>query len=137
MPNSFAYELTMALVPGAVAGYYSGLLMAKQAKFNSLKHEALRCVRAINYVGDEVQTNLQRADRVDDLHLIAFELLLLKHRRAGEGMLALARRAESLVASCKLGKVPVEQVMASLSQWQEDIRALRPGLRFLLPWGQI
>lgn len=137
MTNGFAYDLVMALVPGAIAGYYSGLLMAKQAKFNSLKHEALRCVRSINCVGDDTQTSLQRTDRVNDLHLISSELLHLKHKRAGLNFLQISREAGNLVASCELGNVPFQKVMESLEQWQKSIRAARPGLRFLLPWGQI
>lgn len=137
MPNAFAYDLAMALIPGSIAGYYSGLLMAKQAKFNSLKHEALRCIRVINFVGDEYQTSLQRADRVNDLHLIASELLHLRHRGAGMALLDIARGAESLVASCNQGSVPVQTVMSNLDGWQKRIRSLRPGMRFFMPWGQI
>jgi len=137
MPSNLVYDVAMALVPGAISGYYSGLLMAKQAKFNSLKHEALRCIRVINYVGDETRTSLQRADRVNELHLISSELLLLKHRRAGVSLLDLSREAENLVATCELGSVPLQQVMQSLHLWQEKIRALRPDVRFFLPWGQI
>lgn len=137
MPSTFAYDITMALIPGAVAGYYSGLLMSKQAKFNSLKHEALRCVRSINYIGDDQRTDLEGYERVNDLHLIASELLHLRHRRAGENMLKIAREAETMVASCKLSNVSVNDVMSSLDQWQERTRALRPGPRFFLPWGQI
>jgi|SRR5690606_2677990 len=137
MSSSFAYDLSMALIPGAVAGYYAGLLMAKQSKFNALKYEALRCVRSINYVGDDDGTVLLKDERVDELHLIASEMLHLKHKRAGGNMLALARTAENLVAECKLGKVSVHVVMAELERWQRTIRGLRPGLRFVLPWGQI
>jgi hypothetical protein len=127
----------MALIPGAVAGYYAGLLMAKQSKFNALKYEALRCVRSINYVGDYTGTVLLKYERVNELHLIASEMLHLKHKKAGDEMLALARTAEDLVADCRLGKVSVKVVIAELAHWQQAIRCLRPGFRFLLPWGQI
>jgi hypothetical protein len=135
MANGFVYELAMALVPGALAGYYSGLLMAKQAKFNSLKHESLRCIRLIDYMGDERRTDLQHTDRVKELHLIASELFHLKHRSAGEKLLIIARQVTALIASAR--DVPVETVAANFAQWQKELRALRPDWRFFLPWGQI
>ena len=67
MANGFVYELAMALVPGALAGYYSGLLMAKQAKFNSLKHESLRCIRLIDYMGDDAPAHCVHVERVHNL----------------------------------------------------------------------
>ena len=137
MANSFMYDVAMALIPGTAAGYYSGLLMSKQAKFNSLKHEALRCIRVINFVGDEQRSELSNTERVNDLHLIASEYFHLKHQRAGEGMLIIAREAGATLASSKLTAISVESFMAQAEQWQKQIRALRPGPRFLLPWGQI
>ncbi|WP_206861296.1 hypothetical protein [Lysobacter changpingensis] len=135
MANSFIYELTMALVPGALAGYYFGLLMAKQAKFNALKHEALRCVRVIDYMGDERRTDFQHTERVKELHLIASELFHLKHRGAGEKLLIIVRQVTDLIASSR--EVPVETTASNFARWQKELRALRPGWRFILPWGQI
>ena len=137
MSNDFAYDLAMALIPGTVAGYYAGLLTAKQAKFNSLKSEALRCVRSINYIGDDQKTDLHKTEKSEDLHLIASELLQLKHRRAGEQLLEIAGEIANVVASCQLSSLPVHGVMSNLEKWQERIRALRPGVRFLVPWGQL
>jgi DNA polymerase III delta subunit len=137
MTNNFASDLMMALVPGTVAGYYAGLLTAKQSKFSALKSEALRCVRSINYIGDEQQTDLHKTERSEELYLIASEFLQLKHRRAGENLLTIAGEVAKLVASCQMSSVPVQGVMSNITQWQERIRALRPGLRFFLPWGKI
>lgn len=136
MANSFVYELAMALVPGAVAGYYSGLLMAKQAKFNSLKHEALRCIRRIDYLPQGVGTALRETDRVKDLLLIASELFHLRHRRAGENLMAIAKHASQLINGGH-ATTPVDAVQAQVEDWQRRIRQLRPGWRFILPWGQI
>ncbi|MCD9124932.1 hypothetical protein [Luteimonas fraxinea] len=137
MSNNFAYDLVMALVPGTIAGYYAGLLTAKQAKFSALKSEALRCVRSIDYIGDESRTDLHSTKRSEDLHLIASELLQLKHRKAGEKLLAISGEVANVVASCSMSNVPVQGVISKIRFWQEQIRALRPGLRFFVPWGQI
>lgn len=81
--TSLAYDLLMALIPGTAAGYYSGLLMAKLSKFNALKYEALRAIRSINYMGDASNTQIISSDKSEELHLIASELFLLKHKGAG------------------------------------------------------
>lgn len=137
MSEGFLYDLAMALIPGTIAGYYSGLLTAKYAKFSSLKSEALRCVRGVSCVGDGRGTSLLDAEKVPDLYLIASELLFLKHRRAGEALSELSGEASNLVASCKLTNVPFQKFDDAQSNWQVRIRALRPGLNFFLPWGQL
>lgn len=137
MTDTFVYDLVMALIPGTIAGYYSGLLMAKQTKFNSLKHEALRCIRSVNYVGDDKSTQFQKHERLEDLHLVASELLHLKHRRAGEKVLNISYEAGNMVASFEPARIDVATVRENMEKWQKQIRELRPGLRFLLPWGQI
>lgn len=136
MADHFGYDLVMALIPGAAAGYYSGLLMAKQAKFNSLKHEALRCIRRIDYVPQGPGTALRETDRVKELFLIASELFHLRHRRAGESLMAIATSASQL-ANRGHATTPIEAVQAQIEDWQLRIRQIRPGWRFILPWGQI
>ena len=137
MTDSFAYDLAMALIPGTVGGYYAGLLMAKHSKFSSLIHESLRAIRSVTYMGDNYRIESLQADRVEELQLIASELLGLKHRRAGEQLLQIAKEFRLLVASCEMSAVSPEAFDRKVTEWQERVRGLTPGLRFLLPWGQI
>lgn len=135
--SSFGYDLVMALVPGTVAGYYSGLLMAKLSKFNALKYEAFRVVRSINYIGDDQSTQILRSDKVEDLHLIAAELFSLKHQSAGKQVMAVSNELLNAVASCENVGYSVEKFKAQISDWQGRLRAIKPSRRFFLPWGQI
>jgi hypothetical protein len=137
MGCSVAYDLLMALVPGTAAGYYSGLLMAKQSKFNSLKYEALRIVRGINYIGDDEKTQILRSDRVDDLHLIAFELLQLKHTNAGTAVLRISNEILDAIASCNHATCSAKSLSQQIKAWQEQLREMRVDKNFYLPWGQI
>jgi hypothetical protein len=136
MANSFIYDLAMALIPGAVAGYYVGLLMAKHAKFNSLKHEALRCIRRIDYLPQGHGSALREVNWVKELPQIASELFHLKHRRAGEDLMAIATRASQL-ANGGHATAPIGAVQAQVEDWQRRVRQMRPGWRYVLPWGQI
>jgi hypothetical protein len=127
----------MALVPGTVAGYYSGLLMAKLSNFNALKYEALRVVRSIDYTGGEQSTQITRSDNVGDLHLIAAELFSLKHQIAGARVMAVSNELLNAIACCERGSYPVNNFVAQISEWQKLIRSAKPSRRFFLPWGQI
>jgi len=135
--NNFCYDLAMALIPGTIAGYYSGLLMAKVSKFNSLKFEALRIVRSINFVGDSQITSVTRSDKVQDLHLIASELLLLKHKKSGMKVLEISNEVLNAVAACELAPYDVQLFGKQVASWQLRLRGIKPGARILLPWGQI
>ncbi|MCC8445365.1 hypothetical protein [Xanthomonas translucens] len=133
----FGYDLVMAFVPGTVAGYYSGLLMAKLSKFNTLKYEALRVVRSINYIGDGPRTQILRSDKAEDLHLIASELLSLRHKAAGMMVMAVSNNLLNAIAACESSTYAVEKLQAQISDWQKQIREIKPSKRFFLPWGQI
>ncbi|WP_185814577.1 hypothetical protein [Xanthomonas sp. SS] len=137
MGTSVAYDLVMALVPGSAAGYYAGLLMAKQSKFNSLKYEALRIVRGINYIRDDARTQILKSDKVEDLHLIASELFQLKHKTAGEKVLLVSREVSNAIASCEISNYSAESLMENIATWQKQLREIRVSKRFFLPWGQI
>lgn len=137
MTTDLAYDISLALVTGVAAGYYSGLLIAKLSKFNSLKYEALRVVRGINYIGDRANTQILKSDKVDDLHLIASELLHLKHKMAGRAVLRISVEVSNVLASCGEASYPAEQIMKDISNWQQQLRELRVSPRVGLPWGQI
>ncbi|AIL09894.1 MULTISPECIES: hypothetical protein [Stenotrophomonas] len=135
--TSLAYDLLMALIPGTAAGYYSGLLMAKLSKFNALKYEALRAIRSINYMGDASNTQIISSDKSEELHLIASELFLLKHKGAGISLMQVSNELLNSIAACKHSAHPVDSFIKQISDWQARIRGLKVGRRFFLPWGQI
>jgi hypothetical protein len=137
MGQNFAYDLTMALIPGAVAGYYAGLLIAKLSKFNSLKYEALRAVRGIDYMGDATNTQILKSNKVEDLHLIGSELFQLKHTNAGETVSRVSGETLNAIATCSMTSYSVETMKQNISSWQKQLRLMRVGWRFFLPWGQI
>jgi hypothetical protein len=127
----------MALVPGTVAGYYSGLLMAKLSKFNTLKYEALRAIRSINYMGDDQRTQILQSDKAEDLYLIASELLSLRHKKAGMTVTLVGKDLLNAIAACKSSSYAAEKLQTQISEWQRQIREINPSKRFFLPWGQI
>jgi len=137
MGTNFAYDLTMALIPGAIAGYYAGLLTAKLSKFNSLKYEALRAVMGINYMGDATSTQIPKSDKVQDLHLIGSELFQLKHKSAGTAVSRIGGEILNAIATCGMTSYSVETMNQNIASWQKQLRAARVGGRFFLPWGQI
>ncbi|WP_295843547.1 hypothetical protein [uncultured Xanthomonas sp.] len=134
---SFGYDLAMALIPGSMAGYYSGLLIAKLSKFNALKYEALRAVRSVNHMGDDQGTQILRSDKVEDLHLIASELFSLQHKTAGMTVMAVSNDLLNAIAACETSSYDAKKLQAQLTARQGQLRAIKPSMRFFLPWGQI
>ena len=137
MPPTFIYDLLMALIPGAIGGYYAALLISKYAKFNSLKYEALRLVRKIEYFGNHDSITITRADNLEEIQYISSELLTLKHRKAGKALFVLSAEILGIKEDCASGKISGFKMNEYISKWQSSIRKLRPGLNLFVPWGQL
>jgi hypothetical protein len=132
-----AYEWFMALIPGALSGYYVWLLTTKYGKFNSLKYEALRIIRRIEYAGSEDEILVTRSENLEEVQYIGGELLTLKHRRAGKELFVLSAELLGVVEECRSRNFSAFKMNALMSNWQKQVRSLRPGANFFVPWGQI
>jgi len=137
MPTNFLYDLAMALVPGTAGGYYAGLLTTKYAKFNSLKYEALRIVRRIEYFGDSEAIRLAKAENLEEVQYISSELMTLRHRRAGKELFLISANILGVCERCRSGQFSAFEMNDLMSQWQSSIRRLRPGWNLFVPWGQL
>lgn len=88
-------------------------------------------------MGDASNTQIISSDKSEELQLIASELFLLKHKRAGVSLMEVNNELLNSIAACKHSAYPVDTFIKQLSDWQARIRSLKVGRRFFLPWGQI
>ena len=63
-------------------------------------------MRSINFMGDSQNTDVTRSDKAQNLHLVASELLLLKHEKSAMDALEINNEVLNAVAACGMGATP-------------------------------
>ncbi|EJI9985361.1 hypothetical protein ABNJ01_001009 [Salmonella enterica] len=79
-------SIFIGILTGIISGAYTGLILSKYVLFTSLRRETLRIVRRINYIDGEGYSNYES---LSELILISSDFLALKHKRAGEDVMAI------------------------------------------------
>ncbi|EGP0462705.1 hypothetical protein IV626_002073 [Salmonella enterica] len=79
-------SIFIGILTGIISGAYTGLILSKYVLFTSLRRETLRIVRRINYIDGEEYSNYES---LSELILISSDFLALKHKRAGEDVMAI------------------------------------------------
>lgn len=79
-------SIFIGILTGIISGAYTGLILSKYVLFTSLRRETLRIVRRINYIDGEGYSNYES---LSELILISSDFLTLKHKRAGEDVMAI------------------------------------------------
>ncbi|MEI3777053.1 hypothetical protein [Pectobacterium brasiliense] len=74
-------SIFIGILTGIISGAYTGLILSKYVLFTSLRREALRIVRRIDYIDGEGYSNYES---LSELILISSDFLASKHKRAGE-----------------------------------------------------
>ncbi|TBM08654.1 hypothetical protein EYY84_19860 [Hafnia alvei] len=73
-------NILIGVITGILSGLYTGLIISKYILFTSLRREALRIVRRIDYIqGDGYRNH----ESLPELALISSDLLSLNHKKAG------------------------------------------------------
>lgn len=75
-------SIFIGILTGIISGAYTGLILSKYVLFTSLR----RIVRRINYIDGEGYSNYES---LSELILISSDFLALKHKRAGEDVMAI------------------------------------------------
>ncbi|EAS2187820.1 hypothetical protein BIX46_04110 [Salmonella enterica] len=81
-------SIFIGILTGIISGAYTGLILSKYVLFTSLRRETLRIVRRINYIDGEGYSNYESLSELI-LILISSDFLALKHKRAGEDVMAI------------------------------------------------
>lgn len=79
-------SIFIGILTGIISGAYTGLILSKYVLFTSLRRETLRIVRRINYIDGEGYSNYES---LSELILISSDFPALKHKRAGEDVMAI------------------------------------------------
>lgn len=79
-------SIFIGILTGIISGAYTGLILSKYVLFTSLRREALRIVRRIDYIDGEGYSNYES---LSELILISSDFLASKHKRAGEDVMGI------------------------------------------------
>ncbi|MDV5293888.1 hypothetical protein [Klebsiella michiganensis] len=84
------------ILTGIISGAYTGLILSKYMLFTSLRREALRIVRRIDYIDGEGYSNYES---LSELILISSDFLASKHKRAGEEVIVIFKELNSEISN--------------------------------------
>jgi hypothetical protein len=127
---NFLSQLIVAIATNLIAGLYSGLVVARYARFAGLQREAKRLVQAFDSpLNDAIESaTVERVIRANtQFSLIASEFYFLKHWAAGNTLMLIAREFDEIIGSRRV--LGFEE---KYGRWQEVIREMRPNWRALL-----
>lgn len=117
------------IVVSILTGIVTGIIVARLARFENLRSEAQRILRSLEYISHN-RTNVEILNKPDTrllLHIIA-DMYALGHKDAGT---ALAKINSSIVNNPML-QPTFDQISALDSQWQKEVRELKPNIIPLL-----
>ncbi|ATA22841.1 hypothetical protein BIY26_23055 [Brenneria goodwinii] len=86
----------IGVLTGIISGAYTGLILSKYVLFTSLRREALRIVRRIDYIDGEGYSNYES---LSELILISSDFLASKHKRAGEEVMVIFKELNSEISN--------------------------------------
>ncbi|WKJ89797.1 hypothetical protein QZJ86_17530 [Methylomonas montana] len=138
MSPESVFSLLVGIPIGLISGLYTGLIVTRYARFAELRNEALRIIRAIDYIEEGPLVKISNNEDVPKLINVASDLLFLKHKKAGEQVCQLLKNISDKTNDAKLGKISVVEFGEQHSKWQKTAREL-PGNKIVLwaLWGNL
>lgn len=130
--------LLLSIPLGLVSGLYTGLIVTRYARFAELRGEALRIIRAIDFMQEDSGVHITHHEDVPKLLLVSSDLLFLHHRKAGEFVAQLFQQISSTNYDAQSGKLCAGEYNNRYAAWQEAARALPPNkLVMWALWGSL
>lgn len=132
---SVLLSIPIGVCTGLISGLYGGIVVARYSAFDSLKKEALRVVRTIDYFSEGSGIRVSNHHDIVQLPLIASELLGDGHRETGRVVLDAFSRLNEIVESARHGKIGYSEFSDIMRDLQVNLRCAKPSwLRLLSPF---
>lgn len=131
-------NLALGIPIGLVSGLYTGLIITRYTRFAELRNEAMRIIRATDFMQNDTRINLSNDHDVSKLVLVGSDLLFLGHRKAGEATMKLSTEISNINYAARHGKVDVDEYSKHFGRWQDIGRDLPSSKKVLWSlWGRI
>ncbi|MDZ7594581.1 MAG: hypothetical protein U0932_08020 [Thiobacillus sp.] len=123
---------------GLISGLYTGMIVTRYARFAELRNEALRIVRAIDYMSEEKSVRISNDEDVPKLLHVSSDLLFLSHKEAGEQVSQLLQEIRTATDDARRGTISSTEYGGYHVAWQRAARELPPSKKVLWAlWGNI
>lgn len=122
--------LLLSVPVGVLSGIYSGLIVARLARFEDLRTEMLRIIHAVDYREVGKGTRLHARKELADTLSISSNLYRLGHEAAGDAVNTI--RSEIDAASATAPNLQIEVLEKSYLDWQRRCRDMKPSRRAVL-----
>ena len=104
---------------------YSGLIVARRARFEDLRYELVRILQCLEWPQDSIGFRLLGGHRAYDITLISSDLTALGHSQAAE----VVRRIDSEVSRELTRQVEfptADQMQSQFTAWMREVRTMIP-----------
>ncbi|MEA9885243.1 hypothetical protein VDG05_12965 [Xanthomonas campestris pv. raphani] len=127
-------ELLTNILVGVMTGLLSSWLVTKFARFSSVRGEALRIVKRIDYIWEMGPKFFNHESSSSDLFILASDLLYLGHGLAGDKLIAISQDLTQVLSDAQAGKLSYEDFDKRYNEFQSRVRLLLP-TPLALFWG--
>lgn len=134
--ENIAIGLATGLLSGAVTGYYSGAIISRKVRFDTLQSDALRHLNSIEYIQEAANVQVSCGTLAQLIH-IASDFLRFGHRVAGEAVMKAEQLVNRSIYEAKHGKIRVEELEQVIDEARKLVRASGPSAKIYLPFGRM
>lgn len=115
-----------------LCGFYSGLVVARWARFENLKSEVKRFILAVDYMQEGELCRYTLHKPLGELHWTTSDLLFLKHKAAAEKALTIQSEISDVSGPPHGVQITAEEAEARYSRWQRLCREMVPSWSVVL-----
>ena len=117
-----------------MTGLLSSWLVTKFARFSSIRGEALRTIKRIDYIWDLRPKFSNHENATSELFILANDLLYLGHKPAGNKLLAINQDLAQALSDAQAGTIEYDAFDQRYGEFQSRVRQLLPSPKALF-WG--
>ena len=127
--------LGTGVTSGIVTGVYSGRIIARRNRFDSLRSDLLRHVNSIEYMQEEGRVAINHGTSAQILY-VASDLAHFGHRAAAEAALSANQHLNAVLSDAARGAIDMPAVESQLNEIRKAFRSINPS-KVYVPWGQV
>jgi hypothetical protein len=127
--------LGTGVVSGVVTGIYSGRIIARRNRFDSLRSDLLHHVNTIEYMQEQGCVAVKSGTSAQILY-VASDLAHFGHRQAAEDVLSGKQRLTTALNDAARGSIDVPALENRIKEIRDSFRSIKPS-NVYLPWGQV
>jgi hypothetical protein len=127
--------LGTGVTSGVVTGIYSGRIIARRNRFDSLRSDLLRHVNTVEYMQEQDCVAIKYGTSAQ-IQYVASDLTHFGHHQAAETVLSGNQRLGAALSDAARGNIDVPALESKLKEIRDIFRSIVPSSVYL-PWGRV